>query len=196
MQRLAFLAVFALLAGCTKADPPGGQGTGTAASGAPSSAPVAVGTASAPAAPASAPVAVGAAAAPAAGGAVAAGSFAGTYDAKASTLYLPDTKEMQRVKWRGDETTDALGAGKLTLTVAADGTVQGESTGPLGALVIVGQAQGDTLGATLQPKTPTEGGYTGTLHAKKSATGYAGEIHLTRHDASVLRTATFELTAK
>lgn len=191
MHRLALVSAVVFLAACSKSDPPGSQSTATTGSVA-TTASAAPHASSAPAVASAAP-----AAAPAAAGASAtAGSFAGKYTAKASSLYLPDTKEMQRVKWRGDESTEGLGAGELTLTIAADGSVQGESTGPLGAMVLVGQAQGDTLAATLQRKTATDGGFTGTLHAKKNGAGYAGEMNLSRHDASVLRTATFELASK
>lgn len=183
MHRLALSLVLVGLFACDKADPPGSTTTTTTAP----SASVAA-AASAPAPSASGAVA-------SASKAATAGAFSGKYEAKASELYLPDTKEMKNVKWRGDESPDGLGAGTLSLSIAADGTVTGESTGPLGAMLVNGHADGDQIAASLLRKSD-DGGFTGTLHATQKAGALSGEMSLTRHDASVLRVATFELAAK
>lgn len=183
MHRLALSFVLVGLFACDKADPPGAAATPSAPS-----APLA---AAAPATPASAPIA----AASSASNATATGSFSGKYESKASQLYLPDTKEMKNVKWRGDESPDGLGAGTLSLSIAADGTVTGESTGPLGAMLVNGHAEGDQVTASLLRKSE-DAGFTGTLHATRKGGALTGEMSLTRYDASVLRVATFELAAK
>lgn len=180
MMRLASVVAVLCAVACTKADPPGSTST-TASSAAPAT--------SAPAA-AQVSAATAAAAAPAT-----AGAFAGTYDAKASTLYLPDTPEMKKVKWRGDEATTGLGAGELSLTIDADGRVHGECKGALGTLGIEGRAEGDRVAATLRPKD-TESGFTGTLEATKKSSVMTGQMNLTDYNAGVLRVATFELASK
>lgn len=184
MHRLVLVSALALVA-CSKSDPPAPQSTTPASSAA----------APAGSAPAAAPSAASSAATGAAAPA-SAGAFAGKYETKASTLYLPDTKEMQRVKWRGDESSEGLGAGDLSLTIEPDGSVHGEATGALGAMRVVGQAEGDSLAASLQRKTPNEPGFTGTLHAVKKDGALVGEMNVTSHDASVLRTGTFQLAAQ
>jgi hypothetical protein len=184
MRRISpvlLLSSWALCA-CSKADPPGG--TSTAAS-----------TTSAAVAQASAaPVA---SAAPAAAAApVAAGSFGGKYDSKAGALYLPDTPDMKKVKWRGDEATTGLGAGDLSVTIDADGRVHGESKGVLGALVIEGQVQGDHVAATLRPTKADDGAFTGVLEGTLKGSAISGTLHMADYNAGVLRDATFQLTGK
>ena len=186
MLRAALVSSGLLLAvctlACTKTDPPGTQTTASSSTATtPASAPVAQASA-APSATAPAPAA--------------AGAFAGTYDAKASTLYLPDTPEMKKVKWRGEEVTEGLGAGDLSLTIDPDGRVHGESTGALGAMIIEGHAEGDLVAATLRRKTPADGGFTGTLEATKKNGALDGVLHVTGYDASVFREAAFKLPTK
>lgn len=122
--------------------------------------------------------------------------FKGSYDAKASELHLPDTPAMKKVKWRGDEATDGLGAGELSLTIEPDGRVHGESTGALGAMLIEGHTEGDKLGASLLRKTPTDLGFTGTLEATTKDGTLEGVLHVSGYNAGVLREASFKLTAK
>lgn len=183
MQRFAVLALFSIAAlACeSKKDPPGSVEAKSADSA--SAAPT-IASAAAPAASATAKPAGPAAA-----------SFAGKYESKASSLYLPDTKEMKNVKWRGDESSEGLGAGELNISIAADGTVSGEASGPLGAMVVNGHADGDHVAATLTRKSE-DGGFTGTLLGDRKGDALSGEMNLTRHDASVLRVATFQLAAK
>lgn len=176
MCRLVAAAAVLALA-CTKADPPGG--TDTSSSAAPPRAAVVAPQASAPGA---APV-------------VSTGVWTGTYQAKASTLYLPDTPEMKRVKWRGDEATAGLGAGDLSLTFDPDGRVHGESKGALGTLAVEGRVDGERVAATLRPMN-AEDGFTGTLEGTKKGNALGGLMNLTDYNAGLLRAATFALTAK
>lgn len=123
------------------------------------------------------------------------GSFSGKFEAKASELYLPDTKEMAR-KWRTDESDEGLGPGELTLSIADDGTVTGTVSGALGALILNGHAEGDIVTATLTRAKDDHDGYTGTLQATRKGAQLEGEMNLTRYNANTLRRATFTLDAK
>ena len=179
MQRVSILVLVVYTCACTRADPPGNKNPVAVAS----AVPVASASVASPPPVASAP-------------AGSAAAFAGKYDSKAGTLYLPDSPEMKRVKWRGDESKDGLGPGELTLDIDADGRVHGEASGALGAMIVEGHAEGDHVGASLRRKDPTDGGFTGTLEGTRNAGTLGGELQVTGFDASVFRVAKFQLTGK
>lgn len=128
---------------------------------------------------------------PAAAAATLVGTFKGAFEAKATELYMPDTDALKK-RWRGEESKDGLGAGEVTVVIAADGTVSGTATGPLGTLTLNGFAEGEQIAAALSPEN--EQGFTGTLVAIPSGAELNGEMNLTRFNADTLRQASFKLT--
>jgi hypothetical protein len=124
-------------------------------------------------------------------------TYAGTYTSAPGTLFVPDGGEWSGVKWRGDDASDGLGAGEITLTIdpvthRADGTVEG----PLGSATLAGVLEGDTLTAKISRKVATDGGESGVLLAKLSGDKLDGSIRTSSANANVIRTATVSLAKK
>ncbi|HEX7664089.1 MAG TPA: hypothetical protein VF407_06260 [Polyangiaceae bacterium] len=134
------------------------------------------GTAPATSAPGSSSAAptTSASAAPAATGS----KLAGSYTASAGTFYVPDGGEWSGTKWRGDDAGDGLGDGTITLTITGN-HVDGTIDGPLGPGVIDGAFFGDRITARVDPKSPSDGGWTGTLDATVKDGAGEGELRAT-----------------
>jgi len=125
-----------------------------------------------------------------------AAAFKGKYTVAAGTMYVPEAKDWASVKWKNDD-TKLLGDGELSLAIDAAGRVTGSSEGgPLGAAVIEGKSDGQTLAATVRRKDPTDDGLTGTLLATVAGDQIDGTMKLSEFTAAVVRTATFSVTKK
>ncbi len=183
---VAFFLAFAV--GCGKGDDKAAATSAVASASAAPSATVA--SASATAAPAASGATTGK---PAAAGAA---SYAGDFESKAGTLYLPDRKEFQGVKKVDFESKAALGAGKIELAVDAQGTVSGTAYGALGDLTIAGRSEAGRITATLKPTTGTDGFY-GSLLAEPSPCGeLVGTLSASGARSNVLREAELKLAKK
>jgi hypothetical protein len=126
----------------------------------------------------------------------AAASFGGKYVVSAGTMYVPAEKEWASVKFKNDD-SQLLGEGDLTLASDAAGRVSGETTGgPLGAAIVEGRRNGQTLVATLRRKDPRDEGLTGTLVATIVGNKLDGSMKLAGFNAAVVRVATFSATKK
>jgi hypothetical protein len=131
-----------------------------------------------------------------AGAAGAASSFKGKYTVAAGTMYVPEAKDWASVKFKNDD-SKLLGDGELSLAIDAAGRVTGSSEGgPLGAAVIEGKSDGQTLAATVRRKDPADDGLTGTLLATVAGDKVDGTMKLAEFNAAVVRTATFSVTKK
>jgi hypothetical protein len=127
-------------------------------------------------------------------------SFRGSYTSTANKLYVPsgtdvpNAKEWDNVKWRGDETEDALGEGKLSLVLdAATGSVTGDVEGPLGPATVRGRIDGDVITATVTPVTTDPPAPYGTLRATRTGDAIDGEMKVAMSLGNVLRAATFRI---
>ena len=126
----------------------------------------------------------------------AAASFGGKYTVTPGTMYVPAEKDWSSVKFKSDE-TKLLGDGEMTLAVDAAGRVAGTTEGgPLGAAIIDGNSDGQTLAATIRRKDPSDEGLTGTLLAKVSGDKVEGTMKLAEFNAAVVRVASFTATKK
>jgi hypothetical protein len=142
------------------------------------------------------PVAPAEAAAAEAGSSMKAVSYAGTYSVAMGKMYVPDQKDWSSVKFKNDE-TKLLGDGEMTLAVDPSGRVSGGSeTGPLGASVLDGTSDGQTLTATVRRKDPADEGLTGTLVAKITGDALVGTMKLAESNAAVVREAKLDAKAK
>ncbi len=144
-----------------------------------------------------APLAPSAAAVPASASAAAplakakpwfAGGFAGQYEAKQQPV---DVKVGAVREWKSDDGTQSSGPGKLTLQIADDGLVDGDSEGALGASHVSGKVEEDTLRAQLSPNDET--GLRGVLVASRDGDGFKGSIEASTGDSLRVRQATVEL---
>lgn len=178
---IVFALALVLTLGCNKPAPSGdtsGASSATASSGSARAAASGAPSAAASAAP-SAPVA-----------------WAGSYEATPGTLYVPEGKEYEGVKFRGEKTDVALGKGELRLDVPASGDVHGEIDGSLGPGVVSGAVRDGVLTARIDPKEPGPNGFVGTLTATVKADAIEGTMHLSQGEARILREAKFVLKRK
>lgn len=178
---LIYGALVSLVAACSKSDSPA----------APAASSSAVVTASAPSAFAASSSNAAASGAAAPKGAPR--SWSGSYEATAGTLTVPDGKEWEGVKFRGEKSEVGLGKGELHLEIDSRGTVTGTLEGPLGPAVISGTLDGDTLTARIDRKSPADLGFYGTLSGKTTGDALEGTMHLSQGEARVIREATFTL---
>jgi hypothetical protein len=123
-------------------------------------------------------------------------SFGGKYAVTAGTMYVPAEKDWSSVKFKNDD-SKLLGDGELTLAIDATGGVSGTTEGgPLGAALLGGTSDGQTLTATIRRKDPSDDGLTGTLLAKVTGDKIEGTMKLAEFNAAVVRVGTFTATKK
>jgi hypothetical protein len=126
-----------------------------------------------------------------------AGTYAGTYTTTPGTLYIPDTKDYERVKQAADDGGTLVGEGAIALTVDAQGRVDGTiDSGPASPAIVEGVLEGDTLSATVRRKDPSDEGLTGVLHAKLAGDKLEGTLSLADANAAILRDATLSAARK
>jgi hypothetical protein len=178
----AMLALSTALFACN--DP---QPTPAASSAAPSAAASASGAAvSASAVPS------GSAVAGSQGANALAGTWSGAYDAKKGEIVQPDGVKDKH--WKKDEGKTHVGAGTITLRIGADGSVEGEAKGPLGAQVLEGNTDGKMLGLRVRPKDPlASDGFSGTLVALAKDGALKGELKCAGPTADVIRHSPIDL---
>ena len=176
-------ALIGLSLACSKPQD-GAQPAGSAAPQA-SATPSAQGSAAASAAPAGSGSA----------GATAKGQ-ASSYDGKYTTTALATISVPEGSKWKGEDSQDGVGEGKLALAVDGEGRVTGTYEGALGAGTADGQVQGDTLTATLRPKDPAAPGFYGTVLAKIAGDKVDGTLAASRGNAGLVREGKLSLAKK
>ena len=104
------------------------------------------------------------------------------YTLTVGSMHAPEMKTFK------NEETKFLGDGTLTLNVGADGKVTGTSEGdPLGATLIDGQLEGETLNGTVRRKDLADNGLVGTLTSTVKGATLEGEMHLSESNAAVVR---------
>jgi len=122
-----------------------------------------------------------------------AGRWSGTYESKKARVSLdPGVKDKAL---ESDDGKAASGKGEIELTVAADGTVSGRVSGPLGPGVLSGMAETDGITATLAPEDPgADGAMTGTLALEPAQSDWKGTLRASSGSGEVAREA--EVTVK
>ena len=168
--------------GCTKPPPDGSGGASSATTA----------TASAPG-PATSALA-SSSAAPAGSGTP--GAKAASYDGKYTTTAVSAITVPEGTKWKGEEGTEGVGEGKLSLEVGADGRLTGTVDGPLGAALVEGHLEGETLTATFRRKDPADNGFYGTLGGKVTGDKVEGALTASRGNAGLVREGKFSLGKK
>lgn len=121
-----------------------------------------------------------------------AGTWSGDYVAQKATIEL--APKVTDKAWKDDDGKKASGKGTVTLTVAPDGTLTGQSKGALGNLTLSGQIDGDFVRATIAPDEPTHPlAMTGVLVGKLEGDALKGRIRVAGPDATIVREAPIEL---
>jgi len=123
-------------------------------------------------------------------------TFAGKYVVKVGTMYVPAEKDWASVKFKNDD-GKLLGEGDLTLAIDEAGRVSGTTEGgPIGAGILEGKSDGQTLAATVRRKDVADDGLTGTLVATITGDKLEGTMKLAEFNAAVVRVGTFTATKK
>ena len=111
-------------------------------------------------------------------------------------MYVPPGKDYASVKFKNDD-SKLLGEGGVTLSIDGAGRVSGATEGgPLGAGILEGLRDGQSLSAILRRKDPTDDGLTGTMIATVTGDKVEGTMTLAESNAAVVRVATFTATKK
>jgi hypothetical protein len=99
--------------------------------------------------------------------------------------------------WDQDDGQQGVGAGELTVDVAADGAARGSATGVLGDLAVHGALDGDTLRLTLAPAVPSAGAaFAGVVVASRQGEGYRGDVRVASGDSRWIRQGSIELAPR
>ena len=116
------------------------------------------------------------------------GAWQGTY--KAELLRL-ETAAGGVKKWKDDDGSTASGEGKLSLQAAADGTVSGSASGPLGEHTVAGKVEGDRVALSLIPAQAE--GFRGVILASQQGDGMQGSLIVATGDSLTARKASVTL---
>lgn len=122
----------------------------------------------------------------------------GEYTTKVGTFFVPDHKDWEKVRWRGDDAKDGVGKGALTFVVGSDGRVRGETGegGALGAAVLSGIVHEGRVTATLLRKVADDDGFTGTLEGTLEGDTLRGTMRLASAASHLVREGSFEAKRK
>ncbi len=99
------------------------------------------------------------------------GAWQGTYRAELSRL---ETAAGGLKAWKEDDGSKASGEGKLSIEAAADGTVSGTASGPLGEHTVSGKVEEDRVALSLTPVDPH--GYRGVILASQRGEAIEGDL--------------------
>ena len=98
---------------------------------------------------------------------------------------------------RSDDGTTSVGAGTITLTIAADGELSGKVKGALGDATLRGRAEGGTVRASVFPDDPASPtAMTGVLVGMVKNDTIHADIRVAGPDATVVRESPVELKRK
>jgi hypothetical protein len=122
-----------------------------------------------------------------------AGRWSGTYESKKARVSLE--KGVKDKALESDDGTAASGKGEIELVVAADGTVTGRVSGPLGPGMLSGWAEADGITATLAPEDAgADGAMSGTLALEPAQSEWKGTLRASSGSGEIAREA--EVTVK
>jgi hypothetical protein len=116
------------------------------------------------------------------------GTWQGTY--KAELLRL-ETAAGSVKQWKDDDGSKSSGEGKLSIQAAADGTVSGSASGPLGEHTVAGKVEGDRVALSLIPAQAE--GFRGVILASQQGEGIQGTLNVATGDSLTARKASVTL---
>jgi len=121
------------------------------------------------------------------------GSWRGRYEARHFKIEMPKQQGMVK-DWASDDGKKASGSGEINLKIDGAGQVSGTGQGPLGAMVALGEVDGDMLRVKLQPVDPgADGALGGFLLASRKGEAFSGKLQASSGDSLVVRDAPVEL---
>jgi hypothetical protein len=117
------------------------------------------------------------------------GSWQGTYKAELQKL---ETAAGGPKQWKDDDGSKASGDGKLSLEAAADGTVSGTATGPLGEQGVTGKIEGEQVALSLAPAQGD--GFRGVILASQKDGAIQGTLNASSGDSLQARRGSVSLS--
>jgi hypothetical protein len=115
-------------------------------------------------------------------------AYAGTYEAKPATLYIPEHQDWKNTKQAKDDPAKHVGDGNLTIDVGSDGRVTGTvDSGPASPGLISGLVEGTRLTATIRRKEAGDQGLTGSILGTVEGGQITGTVKLSDATAAILR---------
>lgn len=119
------------------------------------------------------------------------GAWQGSF---AAELFRVETAAGGVKEWKQDDGKKAAGEGKLSLDVAADGSVTGSASGALGELTVAGRVDGDRAALTLA--SAEVDGFHGSVLATQTPDGMKGTLSASSGDSLQVRQAAVTLSRK
>ncbi len=116
------------------------------------------------------------------------GAWQGSYQAELHRIELAAGGVRE---WKKDDGSAASGAGSLSLTAAADGSVDGTAKGPLGEQRVTGRVEGDSIALSLVPVAAD--GFRGIITGSKAEGGIRGALQASSGDSLTVRKASVTL---
>lgn len=110
-----------------------------------------------------------------------------------ATLTLPEVEKRPFVGKNSDPA--GVGPVKLKLVAHPDGRVDGDASGSLGDMHVVGRVFDDVISANLVPVNATASAFSGTVYGARSGKTITGDIHAASADGTMLRTGKITLAA-
>jgi hypothetical protein len=108
---------------------------------------------------------------------------------------VPNSKDWDTVKFRGDDAEVGRGEGTLSLRIKKEtGEVLGEGSGSIGEVILYGRFRDNKFGATVARKNGNDGGLVGTASGKIDGSSLKGSMRLSNGNAAVVRVVDFALT--
>jgi len=120
-------------------------------------------------------------------------TFAGEVTTAMGNLTMPEVEKRPFV----GKNSDAAGVGpvKLKLVTHADGRVEGDATGSLGDMKVVGRSFDDMISANLVPVSPSPTSFSGTVYGARNGKSLKGDLHAASADGTMIRSGKIDLTS-
>lgn len=124
------------------------------------------------------------------------GTYKGEYTTKASSLYVPEGKDWEKVTWRGEDEKAGIGKGTIELSLGEDGRISGSTSkdGAIGETVISGTIEDGGVTATIHRKDEKDDGLSGTLEGKLAGDTIDATLKLASASAHLIREGSFKAT--
>lgn len=120
-----------------------------------------------------------------------AGEWNGSYDAQHYLIEVPKNEGAR--EWAADDGGAASGEGTLSLRVSDAGAITGTASGPLGAMKVTGEVDGEKLRLRFEPEHPGERSFRGFAVLVREGEALEGRLQTSTGDSRTVRDAAIAL---
>jgi len=122
--------------------------------------------------------------------------LSGTYVTERAMIEMK-REEGRQAAWDQDDGKEGTGPGTLAVSIDDRGTARGTAEGAMGAQIVRGVLDGDTLRLTLGPEGGGEGrSFSGILVAERRGDEFRGDLRASSGDSRLVRRGTATLTRR